>query len=224
MKVSQDTAWRDVALQLRLICANLPEALETKIQGLMKSEKVPEERPEGVWWPLTQGQWMLISPEDVARISGHSWFAVKSGPDFYARAKIEGITTPVHRFILGLERSKAFVDHENNNTLDNRRSNLRPATRSQNMQNRRAHGFKRTTDGEFKGVFARTTKRGCPRFFAVIRTNNIREHLGTFDTAVEAAKEYDAFARVRHGEFANLNFPGITDYEPRTKPSAISGC
>ena len=105
----------------------------------------------------------------------------------------------MHRMILGLgygDERKA--DHENHDTLDNRRSNLRVATTSQNGSNSRVR--KDNTSG-FKGVGYRGG-----RFLAYIRVNGKRSYLGTYGTAVEAALAYDAAAREHFGEYACTNF------------------
>lgn len=49
-------------------------------------------------------------------------------------------------------------------------------------------------------------KRG-KRFRAYITFEGERRYLGTFDTAKEAALQYDAVARTLYGGFAKTNFP-----------------
>lgn len=58
---------------------------------------------------------------------------------FYARVMIAGTMWYLHRYLgLGILRlGMPEIDHINRNTLDNRRANLRPANRSQQMQNTR---------------------------------------------------------------------------------------
>jgi hypothetical protein len=87
------------------------------------------------------------------------------------------------------------------NGLDNRRSNLRPATPSQNSGNARRPSD--NTSG-FKGVtfYGRTG-----RWRAYIGGHLRQRHLGYFRTAEEAARAYDEAAIDTWGEFAHLNFP-----------------
>jgi hypothetical protein len=86
-------------------------------------------------------------------------------------------------------------DHKNGNTFDNRRSNLRPATRTEQRANvRPAKGRL------YKGVF----KCGN-RWTAKIGKDRKQIYLGLFGSAVEAAREYNKAARRLFGKFARLN-------------------
>jgi hypothetical protein len=117
----------------------------------------------------------------------------------------------LHRLIMDPPAGKV-VDHISGKTLDNRRSNLRICSHSENARNRR-----RTTTGAeipFKGVkrnkgHADKALDGKPLnpYAAQINVNNKREHLGIFATPEEAALVYDQRAKELHGDFAKLNFP-----------------
>ena len=92
-----------------------------------------------------------------------------------------------------------LVDHENRIRDDNRLSNLRAATRSQNNSNTRH--YSNNTIG-FRGVW-----RNGNRWAATIRYNHKQKYLGNYETPEKAAQAYDAAARQLHGAFATLNFP-----------------
>lgn len=86
------------------------------------------------------------------------------------------------------------------NGLDNRRANLRAATRSQQGANRRD----RRGASRFKGV-SWSEERG--RWQAHIRVNGKSIGLGRFDEEIEAARAYDKAALSAWGEYASLNLP-----------------
>lgn len=106
-------------------------------------------------------------------------------------------TQKLHSFLTGW----AQVDHRNGDGLDNQRSNLREATRTQNNANSR-----RRTDNTsgFKGV---TLDARIGRWNARIHVNGRRRSLGYFATAEQAAVAYDSAAREIFGEFARPNYP-----------------
>jgi HNH endonuclease/AP2 domain len=93
------------------------------------------------------------------------------------------------------------VDHKNLNRSDDRWVNLRESTRSQNCANK-GQFFKKNRYG-FRGV----KRQPNGRFQAVVCAGQKEYHLGTFDTAEQAAFVYDIAAKKHHGEFARLNFP-----------------
>ena len=90
------------------------------------------------------------------------------------------------------------VDHQNHDPSDNRISNLRLASHSQNGFNRMQAAGK----VPFKGVYWMPTKG---RFAAQIKGNRQWKWLGLHDTAEDAARAYDAAALDLHGEFAKTN-------------------
>lgn len=82
---------------------------------------------------------VLVNPEDFELLTMYRWTFIKGG--YFMRGKrINGkdITILLHRLIaerMGLNLTHE-VDHINGIPTDNRRENLRPATRSQNCANR----------------------------------------------------------------------------------------
>lgn len=87
-----------------------------------------------------------------------------------------------------------YIDHINGNRLDNRISNLRLATMSQNLANSVIH---RNNKSGFKGVSRIET-----RFRAQIKKDGKVIYLGLFASALEAHEAYCEAAARLHGEFA----------------------
>lgn len=152
------------------------------------------------------GQWteMLVDDEDFALMNCRVW-TVRARPA-RNRGKVEapesGCGHAAHVYLaksLSWERPTPLhtLDHVNRNPLDNRRCNLRWATQSEQSVNR----ARRANATGYIGV----TKKGN-RFVAYIESKP-KFYLGSFDTAIEAARAFDAAARERYGEFAQLNFP-----------------
>jgi AP2 domain-containing protein len=105
----------------------------------------------------------------------------------------------MHVLIMGF----TGIDHENGNGLDNRRANLRPATRSQNKANTSRYSGRIPGSSGFKGVYWRERDK---RWHAQIRVNGRGITLGYFHDEIQAARAYDAAAREHFGEFARTNF------------------
>jgi len=104
----------------------------------------------------------------------------------------------MHRLIMDAPDG-TDVDHRNMDRVDNRRSNLRLATRAENLRNQ---GLSRNNTSGFKGV-----SRLDGKWRAEIRVKWKLIYLGLFDDKVEAARAYDTAAKEHFGEFARLNFP-----------------
>jgi hypothetical protein len=147
----------------------------------------------------------IVEQRDYYRVKELNWCISGSGKWFYAvhYEKVGPGKTKkmyMHRFIMG-EPAGKLVDHHNNKTLDNRRTNLRIASYSENNSNRPK---KKNTSSQYIGVHL-NKKTG--KWVAQIRIGGKNAHLGTFACEIDAARAYDSMARKYRGEFASINFP-----------------
>jgi hypothetical protein len=152
--------------------------------------------------PLSNGMVAIVDAEDYAKLAQHTWTANTRARTVYAlRGEMRQgrpCTIHMHREILGLQLGDPHeADHINGNGLDNRKENLRIATRAQNA---RHQTLRPLPSSGFRGV---NRQRNVWR--ARIAVNGRRLCLGTFKTPEEAAAAYDTAAREHHGEFAATN-------------------
>jgi len=153
-----------------------------------------------VWAVLTKGYVTFVDLEDDGHLQAHNWYAqvAKRNRVIYAAARGRGNKfLRLHREIIGESASvSADIDHRDHNGLNNRRANLRLCSRVQNSGN----GRYRLGASGYRGVWSKESGRW--------RAYLAGRHLGTFNTAEEAARAYDAAAIKRFGEsFVSLNFP-----------------
>jgi len=152
--------------------------------------------------PLTQGFVALVDDEDYAVCSAMNWsIRPNNYGTIYAMHWIgteEASHISLHNFIMKPKYGEE-VDHIDRNGLNCQRSNMRLATRSQNMANRSSPG----SSSGYRGVYANRVGT----WIAQIRHNGQLYNLGTYDTPEEAARVWDEAAKEKHGEFATLNFP-----------------
>jgi hypothetical protein len=157
---------------------------------------------------LTKGLFAIVSPEDYERLSVYSWYASKCRHTIYAQRTAKTTSGPkrqrnvrMHREALGVIDDR-FVDHQNHNGLDNRRTNLRIATWEENCWNKRKPVSRGSS--RFKGIM--WDKRRST-WQAMIGYKGKKIFIGYFDDETAAARAYDTKAKELYGEFAALNFP-----------------
>jgi hypothetical protein len=146
---------------------------------------------------LTRGFSAIIDDEDAEKVQRHSWCVLIQGRNIYAQSRILGKAISLHKFIFDKPIPKSLIlDHKNRNGLDNRKSNLRLSTRSQNGVNTRAK--RPGAASKYRGVwFCRKTKK----WGVNIRVNKKVIWLGRFETEEEAGKVYIEASQKFHGEF-----------------------
>jgi hypothetical protein len=148
----------------------------------------------------------IIDSSDLPMLidSEFYWYVsyAKTNKSFYVQGsgihkKCKQNKARLHRFLMGNPKGK-LIDHINHDTLDNRRSvNLREATVSENLQNRK--GLTSHNTSGFRGVSFDKSKG---KYRAYIRVNNKLKALGCFESAVEAADVASA-ARRKYMPYSN---------------------
>lgn len=114
----------------------------------------------------------------------------------YIRVGINNARYRAHRVIWVMVTGKwpKYIDHKNLNGLDNRLSNLREATFSENRWNTNRPYVRELPRGVYRNY------RGA-RFGARIAINGEEIYLGSFDTPEEAHAAWCEVAREKRGEF-----------------------
>lgn len=192
LELLQDMAAKAKAITL---CDHHKTAMET-LYPLPKSKVIQ----------LTRGKKAYIDELDLHLVFGYSWAAQSRGGAIAYDGGGKDNASYVYMHHLILPKKEGYVtDHINCNTLDNRRCNLRYATKQQNAANM-DRGY------EYKGITAHGSG-----YKAQITVEGINKVLGTFKTKEEAAQAYDDEAEKVFGEFALLNFKGHAVLPPNVE-------
>lgn len=158
--------------------------------------------------PLTKGQFAIVDDEDFEFLMQWKWQSRHQRNKVYAgRTKHTGQKNGakwvrdsiiMHRLIIRAPEGME-VDHIDGNGLNNQKSNLRLATRSENSRNTASH---KDAASKYKGVslFGRDQI-----WVANIYANGKQNYLGRFKTEEEAAEIYNREAVKYFGRFAKLN-------------------
>jgi hypothetical protein len=142
-----------------------------------------------------------VDTEDYERLAQYNWRTVNlssTGVGYAGRMNSRKTGKRklllMHRIIMdapdGVE-----VDHRDGNGFNNRRSNLRLATRAQNAHNRKAAAH---NSSGYKGV----TRSRLGKWQAQIKANGKYQWLGDYETPEAASQAYIEAAKRLHGEFA----------------------
>ena len=147
----------------------------------------------------------LVDKEDVDKIGNKVCWYHMNGK--YIQLKVSGKKIMLHRFLIGNLDYNVDIDHKNNNSLDNRRCNLRICSRSENNQN--CGKPKNNTSGH-KGIIL-VRKPWTIRFWANGKLKRFGEYK-TLDEAIEARNKY--YEQVFNREFDRHHMYGVTKSKP----------
>lgn len=152
---------------------------------------------------LTKGYTAVIDAADAPLVGAWNWCAMVKNHTVYARrpgamdANGNRQTIMMHRVIMN-PHDDLQIDHRDGNGLNNRRTNMRVSTNSQNQHNQR------TRDDNTSGFKCVNWHKHTGKWQARIMLNGKRHHLGVHATPEAAHKAYcDASTRM-HGEFGRF--------------------
>jgi hypothetical protein len=163
---------------------------------------------------LTQGKYALIDEidsdlgklkwyaDDIGRRTQPSWYAARNYKNSDGKRRIIRLHRVVVERIIGRPLMIGEqVDHINQDGLDNRRSNLRIANRTQNNANERTQAVPKSS--KYKGVI---WSKHNSKWMARIRFEGEDKYLGYYDQEDDAARAYDTAAKEIFSSFCSLNF------------------
>lgn len=146
------------------------------------------------------GEFSVVDDCDYEWASKFRWHLSSSGYAITNKSRPykNGKTLHMHRAI-NKTPDGLFTDHVNQNRIDNRRENLRTATKTQNLFNMDKHS---DNSSGYKGI---VYHRPSGLWGAKIQVKMHRVSLGYYETKKEAANAYNNAAKKLHGQFAYLN-------------------
>jgi hypothetical protein len=138
----------------------------------------------------------LIDTVDYSLVQPYRWYVVIPRYGGFYAATSTGKDMFIHQLLLGIKDG----DHKDRNGLNNRRNNLRPATRQQQQANHKKHSDGITS--RYRGV---SLHKQTNKYRATIVFNDKQKHLGLFIEEADAARAFNKAAKELFGEFASLN-------------------
>ena len=143
--------------------------------------------------------WRMSRPK--CRVGAEAGSVLKTRSCTYLRVVIDTRRYQAHRlawlYMTG-EWPSVDIDHIDCNGLNNRWTNLRAATRTENLRNSQ---LRSDNISGYKGV-SYNSARG--RWISCIKVGDKNLHLGRFDTPEEAHAAYRVAAEKHFGEFARF--------------------
>lgn len=140
---------------------------------------------------------VLLDDEDYEVVAGGNWKIWSShGHSYVVKRQRFGprrLLRILHRELINAPADR-WVDHRNGNTLDNRKSNLRVCTPTENARNRKQESG---SVSRFKGV----SRHSSTSWKAQIQVDGKHMYLGVYSTEERAAEAYNEAARKHFGEF-----------------------
>lgn len=152
--------------------------------------------------------WTIIDLDDLERVINfpYTWFAKynHTNEEYYVVASEYHTELQrskqvfLHQFLTNANGKD--VDHENNDTLDNRKSNLRVVAESNNSKNRK--GKNKNNKSGYRNV---SWDKRYGKWIVQMQIDKKNKVLGRFDDVHEAGKFAKEMRKKYYGEFAGKN-------------------
>lgn len=149
--------------------------------------------------PLTQGKFAIVDDADFEYLNRWGWFAFRAGKTWYAIRNLPDRQQLRMHAVLLPPKSGCYPDHKDRNGLNNQRSNLRLATKSQNAANCGMHIDNKS------GYKCVCWHKRAKKWIVTIRESGKQLYLGLFHSKLVAARVYDEAAVRVYGEYAATN-------------------
>ena len=150
--------------------------------------------------------WTIVDLEDLERVINfpYTWFAKYNytNDEYYVVASVyhpelqQSRPIFLHQFLMNANGKD--VDHENNNTLDNRKSNMRIVEESNNSKNRKSRN--KNNKSGYRNV---SFYKG--KWIVQMQIDGKNKKIGSFDDVHEAGKFAEEMRQKYYGEFAGKN-------------------
>lgn len=124
----------------------------------------------------------IIDLDSIDIVKQYKWSLKKKGNNYYVRTTVNGEDIMLHKLLTNTN-SDTIVDHVNRNTLDNRISNLRIASHSQNNMN------KSLQSNNTSGVTGVRFDKNRNKWVAKIKKDGKTIHLGYFTNKDDAIRK-----------------------------------
>jgi hypothetical protein len=166
---------------------------------------------EGTSQILISGMWVTVDTKDIPRMSTISWSKSGAG-DKKNRKYFQGYTGKgnplvyLHRFILYAKKGE-IIDHIDNDTLNNAKSNLRVVTPSQNNMNSILR--KEGTSG-YRGV---TWRKDTKKWQAQLMLNGKHVACGCYLTKEAAFSAYLKKTEELFGEYSRMAHGSLDEWK-----------
>lgn len=153
---------------------------------------------------LTKGKFAIVDDKNFEWLNKFKWHAIRGTNTYYAirHNNVGGKRNNIfmHQLIVGNNTLKLLTDHWDGNGLNNQESNLRSCTSTENNRNQRNRiGY----TSIYKGVSWSKQNNG---WLASINVKGKAVHRKFFKNEIDAAIQYDIWAKELFREFAKTNF------------------